>query len=120
MIPALSSLVLHTFGMEETAAFYATFFGYRAHGAEGDQMPELRPRGARKTLLLHLLGQGRKQGQTLVKRVFACADAAGFCEDARAKGLEFGPLNTADGCVFADAKDTSGNSVSVSGRLAQG
>mmetsp|Transcript_22545 Transcript_22545/g.36634 ORF Transcript_22545/g.36634 Transcript_22545/m.36634 type:complete len:121 (-) Transcript_22545:465-827(-) len=119
MMPTLSSLILYTKRMDEMAAFYVQFFGYSVHSVEGDRIVELRPPGTGVTLLLHPMGKGRKEGQTLAKLTFACVDVPGFCEAARAKGLEFGPLHTADGYVFANAKDPSGNSVSVSGRLAQ-
>jgi hypothetical protein len=102
------------------AAFCGAFSGYGAHSVERDRIVELRADGAGTTLPLHRVGTGRKQGQTLVKLVFGWADVAGFCKDARAKGLEFGPLHRADGYVFANVTDPSGNSVSVSGRLAQG
>lgn len=118
MSPTLSSLVLYTSRMEEMAQFYADLFGYTVHTAAGDRIVELRPPGSGTTLLLHPMGKGRKQGQTLVKLTFATDDAPGFCDAARVKGLEFGALHKADGYVFANAKDPAGNSVSVSGRFA--
>nr|WP_299729184.1 VOC family protein [uncultured Tateyamaria sp.] len=118
MSPPLSSLVLYTSRIDEMAAFYTHHFGYAVHIEEGDRIVELRPPGPGVTLLLRQMGKGRKQGQTLVKLVFAIQHVAAFCDMARAKGLEFGPLHTADGYVFANAKDPAGNSVSVSGRLA--
>lgn len=118
MPPPLSSLVLYTARMEELAQFYCDHFGYVAHRDPEDRIVELRPPGTGTTLLLHPMGKGRKAGQSLVKLVFAMTDVAKFCEDARANGLEFGPLHEADGYVFANAKDPAGNSISVSGRLA--
>ncbi|WP_147111799.1 VOC family protein [Tateyamaria sp. syn59] len=118
MAPPLSSLVLYTSKIDEMVQFYTDHFGYSAHIKEGDRIVELRPPGDGITLLLHPMGKGRKQGQVLVKLVFAINDVAGFCDTARAKGLEFGALHKADGYVFANAKDPAGNSVSVSGRLA--
>ena len=118
MIDTLSSLILYTSRIEEMACFYAEFFGYSAHKAKGDRIVELRPPGSGAVLLLHPIGKGRKQGQTLIKLAFAIDDVPGFCTGCAQKGLVFGPLHTADGYVFANAKDPSGNSVSVSGRLA--
>ena len=119
MIPTLWGLVLYTLKIQEIAAFYAMCFGYDALGVTSDRIVELCPPGA-GTTPLHPMGKGRKQGQTLVKLVFGCADVPGFCKAARAKGLEFGPLHRADGYVFANTRDPTGNSVSVPGRLAQG
>ena len=119
MAPPLSSLVLYTSRMDEMARFYVDLFGYSVHQSEGDRIVELRPPGTGITLLLHPMGKGRKQGQTLIKLVFATDDVPAFCAACQAKGLEFGPLHAADGYVFANAKDPAGNSVSVSGRLAQ-
>ena len=118
MEPSLSSLVLYTSRMEQMAQFYSDHFDYTAHIAENDRIVELRPPGDGMTLLLHPKGKGRKQGQVLVKLVFATKDVVGICDNARAKGLEFGPMHQADGYVFANTKDPAGNSVSVSGRLA--
>ncbi|WP_223428394.1 VOC family protein [Tateyamaria pelophila] len=120
MTPTLSSLILYTSRMDEMARFYVNIFGYSVHPLEGDRIIELRPPAPGMTLLLHPMGKGRKQGQTLVKLTFATDDVAGFCANCAEKGLVFGPLHTADGYVFANAKDPSGNSVSVSGRLASG
>lgn len=120
MTPILSSLILYTSRVTEMAQFYADFFGYSVHAFEGDRIVELRPPGSGTILLLHPMGKGRNQGQTLVKLAFAIDDVAGFCAICAEKGLVFGPLHTADGYVFANAKDPSGNSISVSGRLAQG
>ncbi|MEL6450330.1 MAG: VOC family protein [Pseudomonadota bacterium] len=118
MHPPLSSLVLYTKQMEEMAQFYTTHFGYTALTDPADRIVELRPPGAGITLLLHPMSTGRKQGQVLVKLVFAIQDVPAFCEAARARGLDFGALHTADGYVFANAKDPAGNAISVSGRLA--
>lgn len=119
MTPALSSLILYTSRLDEMAHFYGDFFDYSVHKFEGDRIVELRPPGPGVVLLLHPMGKGRKQGQTLVKLTFAIEDVEGFCRMCAEKGLVFGALHKADGYVFANAKDPSGNSISVSGRLAQ-
>ena len=120
MTPVLSSLILYTSQIDEMVRFYVEFFGYCAHVSESDRIVELRPNGAGTVLLLHPMGKGRKQGQVLVKLAFTTDDVPGFCQGCAEKGLVFGPLHTADGYVFAKAKDPSGNSVSVSGRLTRG
>ena len=57
-------------------------------------------------------------GQALVKLNFDVDDAAAFARAAKKRGLEFGPLHDGMGYVFANAKDPSGNSISISGRAA--
>lgn len=119
MSPALSSLILYTSRIDEMARFYADFFDYAVHRFEGDRIVELHPPGPGAVLLLHPMCKGRKQGQTLVKLSFATEDVPGFCGKCAEKGLVFGPMHKADGYVFANAKDPSGNAISVSGRLAR-
>jgi hypothetical protein len=77
---------------------------------------ELRPNGEGFAILLHPAGRRQKEGQALVKLVFDVEDAPKFLGLASEKGLVFGPIHEADGYVFANAKDPSGNSVSVSSR----
>lgn len=120
MIPNLESLVLYTSKSDEMAAFYSTYFGYVRHNIAGDRIVELRPPDNGFILLLHPTAKGQRQGQAAVKLVFTCADVVDFCETSRTKGLQIGPLHHSDGYVFANAKDPSGNSISVSGRYAQG
>ena len=66
--------------------------------------------------MLHPTGKGRKMGQTLVKLVFDVEDVPAFCARALEQGLAFGPIHQADGYCFPNAKDPTGNSVSVSSR----
>lgn len=98
--------------------FYCEHFGYKPLQVEGDRIIELRPQETGIILLLHPIGKGRKQGQTQTKLVFTHSDVPGFCAERARKGLVFGPLHRAEGYVFANAKDPSGNTVNVSGRLA--
>ncbi|MDW3223776.1 MAG: VOC family protein [Paracoccaceae bacterium] len=119
-MPVLDSLILYTRKMEEMAAFYTAHFGYIRHDQPGDRIVELRPSSDGITLLLHAAAKGARQGQASVKLVFTVVDVPGFCAQAAEQGLSFGTLHRAQGYVFANAKDPSGNSVSVSGRLAKG
>lgn len=100
-------------------AFYCDHFAYTRQDIPGDRIIELRPPGSGAVLLLHPAAKGMRQGQAAVKLTFSVSDVAAFCDAALAKGLDFGPLHQADGYVFANTKDPSGNSVSVSGRLAE-
>ncbi len=119
MTPPLSSLILYTAKPDEMVAFYQTHFGYRARQLEGDRIIELQPPDGGVPLLLHPAAKGMRQGQAAVKLVFACIDVEEFCAKAQRRGLQFGKVHQADGYVFANAKDPSGNSVSVSGRFAR-
>ena len=117
MTPTLGSLILYTAKKDEMADFYSTHFGYSQTGRDNDRIVELRPPDGGVPLLLHPAARGMRQGQAAVKLVFACSDVEAFCADAAERGLRFGPIHKADGYVFANARDPSGNSVSVSGRF---
>lgn len=116
----LGRLILYTRKTDAMVAFYRTHFGYEALRLPGDRIVELRAPQGGPALLLHPAAQGQKQGQSLVKLVFDVPDVAAFCAAARACGLTFGPIHQANGYSFANAKDPSGNSVSVSSRAFSG
>lgn len=116
MRASLGRIVIYTRKIPEMVAFYERYFGYEGHQVPGDRIVELRPAGAGASILLHPLGKGRKEGQTLVKLVFDVRDVEGFCREAKAMGLKFGPLHQGGGYVFSNAADPSGNPVQVSGR----
>ena len=118
MTPPFGSLILYTSKTEEMVAFYQTFFGYRMLRREGDRITELQPPEGSIPLLLHPAAKGMRQGQAAVKIVFTCTDVERFCVEAASKGLTFGKIHRADGYTFANTKDPSGNSVSISGRFA--
>ena len=112
----LGRLVVYTRKMEEMAAFYCRHFGFEAAVSEDDRILELRPPDGGMTILLHPASRGQKVGQSLVKLVFDVEDVESFCATARQSGLVFGPLHTADGYSFANARDPSDNPISVSSR----
>lgn len=118
MTPTLGSLILYTTKIDEMTTFYETHFGYSAQQLDNDRITELRPPNGGVPLLLHPAAKGVRQGQAVVKLVFACDDVEAFCVRAAARGLDFGKRHRAEGYVFANAKDPAGNSVSVSGRFA--
>ena len=118
MTPPLARLILYTSKMYQMATFYQTHFGYSVHRSETDRITELRPSVGNVHLLLHPAAKGMRQGQAAVKIVFACEDVVTFCAAAADQGLQFGKIHQADGYIFANTKDPSGNSVSVSGRFA--
>ena len=97
--------------------FYTTHFGFRAHQIDGDRLVELRPVDSGVTLLLHPAASSQKEGQVLIKLVFDVRDVGKFCREAKKKGLVFGVEHKADGYTFANCKDPSKNSISVSSRV---
>lgn len=96
--------------------FYGAHFGYTARQLEGDRIVELVPEGDGLRLLLHPAGKAARQGQSAVKIVFDVADVFEYCRQAEKRGLKFGPIHKAESYCFANAKDPSGNSISVSSR----
>ncbi len=116
MPPTLGRLIIYTRKIDEMIAFYCAHFGYSVLRQQGDRIVELRPNGAGAPILLHPAAKGQKQGQSLVKLVFDVPDVARFCDEARARGLDFGAIHSADGYSFANARDPSGNPVQVSSR----
>lgn len=116
MTAPLGRIVIYTKKMEQMADFYAKHFGYSISSTEGDRIIELIPHDTGAAILLHPASARQKEGQVLVKLVFDVEDVAAFCETSKSKGLRFGKIHQADGYVFANAKDPSGNSIQVSGR----
>ncbi len=116
MSPSISRIVIYTKKMQAMIDFYTRFFGFEAHHNEADRIIELRPRSSGVTLLLHPAAKGQRDGQSLVKLVFDVEDVDGFCNQMKARGLVFGSIHKGDGYIFANAKDPSNNSISVSSR----
>ncbi len=113
---SLSRLTLYTRRMDEMIAFYAKHFSYTAWQEAGDRIVELRPPGDGMILMLHPLAKSQKEGQVLVKLGFDVEDVEQFVADAARKGLTFGKPFTANGYMFANAKDPSKNNISVTSR----
>ncbi|NVO57268.1 VOC family protein [Rhodobacteraceae bacterium B1Z28] len=114
--PAITRLILYTKRIDEMVRFYETHFGYTAHRIEGDRIIELKPCSGGVHLLLHPAGKAAREGQAVVKLVFDVPDVPAFCAQALKQGLVFGAIHKADGYQFANAKDPSRNSISVSSR----
>ncbi len=112
----LGRIVVYSRRIPEMVAFYQNLFGFTPVHRANDRIVELRPTGPGAAILLHPASAGQREGQAQVKLVFDVADVPGFCRDAAARGIAFGPVHGADGYAFANAKDPSGNSVSVSSR----
>ena len=112
----LGRLVLYVRDVEATVAFYERYFGFTRSQDDGDRIVELIPADGGASLMIHPAAKSQKMGQALVKLAFDVEDIEAFCTKAAEAGLQFGSLHKGDGYVFANAKDPSGNSVSVSSR----
>jgi len=112
----LGRVLVYTRRIPEMMAFYTEHFGFEAVVAPGDRIVELRPQGAGASILLHPAAKGQREGQAAVKLVFDVENVAEFVRRTTRAGVAFGPIHEADGYRFANAKDPSGNSVSVSSR----
>jgi len=112
----LGRIILYTKHIDEMVTFYTVLFGYIRQDVPGDRIVELRPSTAGIPILLHPAARSQKQGQACVKLIFDVADVSAFCADAADAGFSFGTRHSADGYQFANCKDPSGNSVSVSSR----
>lgn len=117
----LGRIVIYTKKIEQMADYYSKHFGFSVSRTEGDRILELKPPVSAASILLHPASAKQKEGQALVKLVFDVEDVTAFCEAASGARLKFGKIHQADGYVFANPKDPSGNSVQVSSRaFAQG
>ena len=114
--PTIDQIILYTKRIDQMVEFYCHHFGFAPLRRENDRLIELNHSQHDFKLLLHPMGQGRKEGQVLMKILFDVEDVQPFCEKAKETGLEFGPIHQADGYQFANAKDPSGNSISISSR----
>ncbi|WP_425358690.1 VOC family protein [Aestuariivirga litoralis] len=116
MMPLFTSVTIYTRRIPEMVAFYSHHFGYSAFQRPGDRIVELRPPGAGTAIYLHSASKGQKMGQVLVKLNFDVDDVHAFARAAKKRGLVFGALHDGIGYVYANAKDPSGNSISITGR----
>ena len=116
MTAHLGRIIIYTKRLEQVAAFYCKHFGFKELRLDGDRIVELVAPAGGANIMLHPMGAGRKEGQTLVKLVFDVEDVVGFCAQSKKDGLEFGAIHTADGYSFANTKAPAKNSVSISSR----
>jgi predicted enzyme related to lactoylglutathione lyase len=116
----LGRIVLYVRDVEATLAFYESHFGYVRSQDAGDRIVELVASDGGANLMVHPAGKAQKMGQVLVKLVFDIRDVEAFCAASAAKGLACGQVHQADGYCYANAKDPSGNAISVSSRAFRG
>lgn len=112
----LGRILLYVRDIEESVRFYQRFFGLEPSRREGDRIVELVGSDGGASLMLHGAASGQRPGQSTVKLVFDVEDVEAFCAGRAVVGLTFGPVHRADGYAFANAKDPSGNPISVSSR----
>lgn len=120
MKTSVSQIILYTKRADEMIAFYQLHFGFEVKRREDDRIIELRHSSHNFKILLHPMGAKGIEGQNSVKLVFDVPDVELFCNLARQNSLNFGPIHEADGYQFANAKDPSKNSISVSSRAYRG
>ncbi len=112
----LGRIVLYVRDTEATIDFYQRYFGFKPLRQDGDRIVELLAPDGGANLMIHQAGKAQKMGQVLVKLVFDVENVEAFRAKCAGDGLEFGPLHQADGYVFANAKDPSGNPIAISSR----
>lgn len=112
----LGRITIYARDVEATVSFYEKYFGFTALRLEGDRIIELVSADGGANLMIHAAAKSQKMGQVLVKLGFDVEDVEGFCARCAEQGLHFGPLHKADRYVFANAKDPSGNPISVTSR----
>lgn len=112
----LGRIILYVRDVGATVSFYEKHFGFKPLHLKGDRIVELLAQDGGANLLIHAAGKAQKMGQVLVKLVFDVEHVEAFRTKCAEEGLEFGPLHRADGYVFANAKDPSGNPIAISSR----
>lgn len=120
MRTSVSQIIIYSKRIDEMVAFYQLHFGFEPREREGDKIIELRHSSHGFRILLHPMGEKRIEGQNSIKLVFDVPDVELFCKLAHQNGLNFGTIHEADGYKFANAKDPSKNSISVSSRAYRG
>lgn len=105
-------VVIYTRKMEEMISFYGNHFGFEVLRDPADRIVELQHPEGGGVINLHPAAKSQKMGQVLIKLVFDVEDVETFVTAHPG----FGPIHHVPGYSFANSKDPSGNSVSVSSR----
>ncbi len=112
----LGGVIIYTKDVPAMVAFYETHFGFVVVPRDGDRITELRHPGGGGHLMLHKAAKTQKMGQVLVKLRMDVPDVAGKRDALIAAGISVGPLGDGLGYDYANLKDPSGNSISLSNR----
>ena len=116
MSTPLGTIIIYSRDMQRAATFYHLHFGLETTGEIVEGLIELRPVSGGAGILIHQAAKSVKLGQVAVKLSFHVEDIPAFIAKASEKGLSFGPIHSANGYEFANAKDPDGNSISISSR----
>ena len=112
----MGRILIYTKRIPEMIDFYSKFFDYEHSQIKDDRIVELRSKVFNIVILLHPASKAQKEGQSTVKLVFDVKNVEDFCQKSKVNGLTFGAIHKANGYSFANAKDPSKNSISVSSR----
>lgn len=112
---SIARVILYVRDIPKVATFYKRFFGLKPLPGASDGWLELSCPSGGCTIALHQAAKSQKSGAA-IKLVFAVKDVQAFVRESEKEGLQFGAVHRADGFEFANAKDPSGNSISVSSR----
>ncbi|WP_430472666.1 VOC family protein [Thalassospira lucentensis] len=109
-------IIIYSKKIDAMVQFYSDHFDYQVFTKPDDRIVELRRNDGGMILMLHPAGKGQKEGQSLIKLVFDVSNVEAFRQKLIDGGLDIGPIHQADQYQFANFKDPSGNSVSISSR----
>ncbi|OWZ94360.1 glyoxalase [Sinorhizobium sp. LM21] len=112
----INRIILYAHDVEATVRFYEKHFSFQASREAGDRIVELIPQDGGASLMVHPAAKGQRKGQSLIKLAFDVRDVEAFSRGCAQEGLVFGAIHQADGYQFANAKDPSGNPISISSR----
>ena len=113
--PPLARLILYVKNVPKLAQFYQRFFGLQPLPGATPSWLELAGDAPGCTIALHRTSVARKSGAA-TKLVFGVVDVKAFKRAREKQGLKFGVVHEVDGIEFCNAKDPSGNSISISSR----
>jgi len=117
--PQIVRVILYVRNIPRVADFYQRFFGLRPLRGATDGWLELASAAGGCTIALHQAAISQKSGASM-KLVFGVADVRDFKRATEKQGLKLGLVHavTEEGqsFEFANAKDSAGNSISISSR----
>lgn len=109
-------LIIYSKKIDAMVQFYSDHFGYQVFTKPDYRIVELRRNDGGIILMLHPASKGQKESQSLIKLVFDVQNVEAFHQKLIDQGVDIGPIHQADHYQFANFKDPSGNSVSISSR----
>jgi predicted enzyme related to lactoylglutathione lyase len=113
--PNLACVILYVKNASKIAAFYQLHFNLFSLPAATAEWIELAGPDGGCAIALHKAAKSQASGAA-IKLVFGVADIRAFKAAAEKNGLKFGPIHVPGGFEFANAEDSSGNSIGISSR----